>query len=501
MQLALLPTDQPAGADTSPTSCDAPRTIVTASRLQKRERLSKIEVRSIDHIPAAERHGRIRDQFTLWFAINTNIFNIVLGGVAVSLGLTFGWACIAIISGTLVGLLLVGFHAIQGPRLGVPQMIQSRGQFGFYGAVLVFVASIILDFGFLAAQLVIQAEAMNLLIGGISIPVWIAILAVPVLALTIYGYEWIHRWQRWLTLILGITFAVIFVQALSYGGLPASVSGFHTPPFALFMGAASLFVIDMVSYAPYVSDYSRYLPEDVNRPRTFAAVFFGIAIPTVFCAVLGAYITGLLPHVSSTIAAVQHVAGGWALLVMALSLVGADSINAYTGMLAIASVVSCFKDVRHSVSMRVIGSVALIAAGTGAALFGYPQFVTNLSNFLNVLLYVFIPWTAINLTDYYLVKRGDYDVPSFFTPHGIYGGYLWQGLIPYLLAIAVEVPFIDQTFYTGPLVSKLGGTDISWVVGGVAGFVFYLIALRFFAGERPELPAGDTPAPAELDVR
>jgi purine-cytosine permease-like protein len=79
-----------------------------------------------------------------------------------------------------------------------------------------------------------------------------------------------------------------------------------------------------------------------------------------------------------------------------------------------------------------------------------------------VLLYLFIPWTAINLTDYYLVRRSEYDVVSFFTPHGIYGAYLWPGLVAYALAVAAEVPFIDQTFYTGPLVKTLGGIDISW---------------------------------------
>ena len=46
-----------------------------------------------------------------------------------------------------------------------------------------------------------------------------------------------------------------------------------------------------------------------------------------------------------------------------------------------------------------------------------------------------------------------------------------------VFAVAAQVPFIDQAFYTGPLVAALGGIDISWVVGGVAGFVFYLIAL------------------------
>lgn len=452
--------------------------------VQQAESLTELEAHSIDYIPAEERHGKVRDQFTLWFAATMNIFNIVLGGVAVFLGLNFLWACITIVLGTVIGLLLVGFHAIQGPKLGVPQMIQSRGQFGFYGAVLPFVFSIVLDFGFLAAQLVIQADAMNLLVPSISIPGWIAILTIPVFFLAIWGYNWIHYWQRVLTVVLGITFLIVFIQAIAYGGLHGAVGGTHAPSFALFMGATGLFVIDMISWAPYVSDYSRYLPENVSKSRTFWAVFLGNAIPTIFCGILGAYVTGLLPHASSTVAAIQQVAGGWALLVMALSLVGSDAINAYTGMLALASILSCFTEVRRSQLVRIVGCVLLILAGLICALVGYKQFVNNLSNFLNVLLFVFIPWSAINLADYYLVRHGQYDIKSFFTAKGRYGGVLWRGLIPYLLAIGCEIPFIYQTFYTGPLVKVLGGIDISWVVGGVAGFVLYLVALRIPIGGR-----------------
>jgi len=175
-----------------------------------------------------------------------------------------------------------------------------------------------------------------------------------------------------------------------------------------------------------------------------------------------------------------------------VSLTGSDVANAYTGMLAVASIASCVKNVRNSLSVRVIGSLLVFAAGTGCALLGYKQFVNNLANFLDVLLYLFIPWTAINLTDFYIVKHGNYDVASFFTSKGLYGGYLWRGLGAYVLAIALEVPFIDQTFYTGPLVKVLGGTDISWVVGGVAGVALYLIALHI-----PTSDGGKTgPAPA-----
>ncbi len=446
--------------------------------------LTEIEVHSIDHIPADERRGRVRDQFTFWFANNGNVFVLVLGGVVVIMGLDFLWACAAIVLGVAIGLVFVGFHAVQGPRLGVPQMIQSRGQFGFYGALLVFAASIVLDFGFLAAQLVIQAQCMNLVISRVSVPAWIAILAIPVVVLTIFGYNWIHLFQRWMTPVLGITFVVLLIQAARHGAPAGLAHSGHRPSFALFMAATGVFVIAMVSWAPYVSDYSRYLPETVSGVKTFWAVVLGCAIPQIAWAILGAYLTGLLPDEPSTVAAVGQVAGRWILPVMAISLIGSDVANAYTGMLALAGIVSCFKRVRRTVWMRVVGSLVLIAAGTVCALLGYRQFVGNLGNFLSVLLYVFIPWSAINLADYYLIKHGQYDIASFFTPHGRYGGVLWRGVIPYLLAVAVQIPFIDQTFYTGRLVGQLGGVDISWIVGGVAGLVFYLIALRLPTRDR-----------------
>ena len=72
---------------------------------------------------------------------NFNVFNVVLGGSSSRIGLTFWWALIAIGAGTLIGALLIALHASQGPRLGVPQTIQSRGQFGFYGSALMFPSS------------------------------------------------------------------------------------------------------------------------------------------------------------------------------------------------------------------------------------------------------------------------------------------------------------------------------------------------------------------------
>jgi NCS1 family nucleobase:cation symporter-1 len=75
--------------------------------------------------------------------------------------------------------------------------------------------------------------------------------------------------------------------------------------------------------------------------------------------------------------------------------------------------------------------LCVTAAGVVTACLGYRSLVTNMTNFLDVLLVILIPWSAVNLADYFLVRRGRYDVASFFTADGAYGRFAWRGLLAY----------------------------------------------------------------------
>jgi nucleobase:cation symporter-1, NCS1 family len=134
--------------------------------------------------------------------------------------------------------------------------------------------------------------------------------------------------------------------------------------------------------------------------------------------------------------------------------------------------------------VRLVPFLAVMAAGAIVALAGYRSFVTNLSNFLDVLLVVFIPWSAVNLADYFVVRRARYDVASFFVPDGTYGKYAWPGLVAYAAGLAAEWPFVSQPDYTGPFVNQLGGADISWLVGWVTAATVYLLTMRVVTGRR-----------------
>jgi NCS1 family nucleobase:cation symporter-1 len=182
---------------------------------------------------------------------------------------------------------------------------------------------------------------------------------------------------------------------------------------------------------------------------------------------------------------------------LALSLLPGDTLNAYTGMMAVASLGSNSKHVMKESSrqaIRIGGILLIFAIGTGLALLGYSSFLTSFENFIDVLLFFFVPWSAINLVDFYLVRHGHYDVQAFFTPKGKYGGIQWGASICYLIVLGVQVPFLDQTFYTGPFVKMLGGADISWIVGFVTAAVLYYVVARM-SGQRTA--ADGTPTVAE----
>lgn len=452
-----------------------------------------VEQHHVAIIPDADRHGRPRDQFTLWFAANANVVNFTLGVLAIFFGLNLFWALAAIVIGNVLGMLLTALHAWQGPRLGVPQMIQSRGQFGFYGASFILIVSIVLDIGYLAASQVLQGDSLNLLASSISVQGWIIIVTIPALALAIFGYKWIHQAQKVMTVIFAVIIVIALIQAATYGSVAKADRGFHLSSGPILIATIGLFFMNMLSWAIYVSDYSRYLPRNVNFARTFWAIFLGNVVSTTLFAALGAWIASEVPTATGNpLGALAKVSGLWIMFFMGISQIPGDTLNAYTGMLAFASLGThskSFMSAQRRQAVRLTGIGLIFVVGTVLACLSSAHFYSSFENFIGVLLFFFVPWSAINLVDYYLVRRGRYDVSSFFTPDGVYGRFQWWACLCYVITLAVQVPFLDQVFYTGPFVKSLGGADISWIVGFGVASLLYLAGAKRFSGVRQEVPA------------
>jgi purine-cytosine permease-like protein len=146
--------------------------------------------------------------------------------------------------------------------------------------------------------------------------------------------------------------------------------------------------------------------------------------------------------------------------------------------LTLLSVADSLKPNRPTLAKRIVTLAVCTAAAIALALASSHNFVAIFGEFLAVLLYLFTPWTAINLVDFYLVRKGHYSVREIFNPHGMYGRWNWRGLMAYGVGFAAMIPFFSTGIYMGPIARALGGADIAMLVGLPISAIVYVWACR-----------------------
>ena len=159
-------------------------------------------------------------------------------------------------------------------------------------------------------------------------------------------------------------------------------------------------------------------------------------------------------------------------------LVTISSLNFYGSSLTLLSVLDTFAAAQAASAGRAGTLAATAAASTAIAIVSSSHFLAHFSDLLSVLLYLFTPWTAVNLVDFYWVRKGHYSVREIFNPHGMYGRWQWRGLSAYGAGFAAMIPFFSTGLYTGPIARALGGVDLSMLVGLPVAAGIYLLACR-----------------------
>ena len=449
------------------------------------ERPGAVEQHTIYQIPHDQRHGTFRDLFTIWFGSNIMMLTIVTGALATTVfKLDFLSSIAAIAVGNLVGAIFMALHAAQGPQLGVPQMVQTRGQFGSIGAVLVVGIVIIMYVGFLASNIVLGGQSLHTVFPGISQNALIVLIAVVSVVATIFGHDLIHAYARILTYASGAALALTFVWMVFVHGLPAGMMHMNAFSLAGFCSMISVGALWQIAYAPYVSDYTRYMPHDTGAAPAFWASYWGCSLGSILPMILGALL-GLVAANGDPVGGLTAFTGPAAIpivVIFSVGIAGTNAMNLYCGVLSTITLVHTFASSwKAGPAARIVTAVVLTAIGLAIALFAAGNFLTNYTNFILMLLYVLVPWTAINLVDFYLVREGDYDVAAFFTAEGgVYGRFNKPAIACYIFGILIQLPFVDTTLYTGPIANMLGGVDISWIVGLLTvSPIYYLLARKF----------------------
>jgi NCS1 family nucleobase:cation symporter-1 len=440
----------------------------------------RIETRSIDYVPHAERHGTVWHQGPFWFAGNFVLVTMVTGFLGVVFALSLRWTLLAIVLGVAFGTFFMAFHANQGPRMGLPQMIQSRAQFGSRGAVLPFAATVFVYVGFIVFDLILATQALQVVLPG-GPWFWYPVLAVVGVVLAVIGHDLLHLVQRWLSYLLIAFFGVFTVWAVIHlGDAPQPVqTGWSLTGFLSMFAVAAGY---QISYSVYVSDYSRYLPANTPAKQVIAWTYLGAAASAIWLMGLGALLADRLEApdaIGSLVEVGNALVPGFGTLLVLVSvpaLIGIMAVNAYGAMLTSASAVDGFRTISPGVRTRIIGIVVVMALAVVIALALPADYLGSFNTFVLLMLYFLIPWTAVNLVDFYFVRRGHYAITEIFKARGIYGTWPRRGLISYLAGVLAMVPFVVSTAYTGPIATALGGVDFSFLVGlVVAGGLYYLL--------------------------
>ncbi|GAA3591851.1 cytosine permease [Gibbsiella greigii] len=441
-----------------------------------------VEFNTIQPISSSERHGKVSDLFTIWFGSNIMLLTVITGSLAVTIfQLSFLGAAAAIVVGNLIGAVFMALHSAQGPQLGVPQMVQTRGQFGSWGALLVVALVVVMYLGFFASNLVLGGQALHTVWQPISTNQGIWLVGVLSVLATAFGYRLIHAYARVMSWISGIMMLLAFGWILFVHGLPADFLTRNHSTLPGFLGTMSIAALWQLAYAPYVSDYSRYMPVGVNHRQVFWASYWGCTLGSIFPMLLGVIVALAVGH-SDTIIGIATMTGSSSsaiIISFSLGIAATNAMNLYCGTLSVLTIgQTLLPKWSPRASARVITALVMFLISLLLALFGQENFLTNYTNFILLLLYVLIPWTAINLVDYYLIAHGSYDIPSFFRRDGgIYGYFNQRAITCYLLGIVVQIPFISTDLYTGYFASAMGGADIAWIIGLlVVCPVYYLIS-------------------------
>jgi nucleobase:cation symporter-1, NCS1 family len=424
-----------------------------------------VESHGIAPIAEDQRYGRPGRLFTVWFAPQVNMTGVFTGALAIVLGLGFWLGLLAMVIGTVLGSLVVGYLSTWGPRTGTGQLPNSRMAFGGFvvgPAALQWLSSIAWD----ALVGLFGGEALAVLLG---IPFWVAVLIVLAVqgAVGFVGYELIHRLQAVLSVVLFATFLVFAVKLV--GGhqiiTPATVQG------ADLLGA---FILEVtiafslaVSWASYAADFSRYLPADSSRGRVFVFTFAGIVLAYIFVQGIGIAAGDVIAeHTAEGVRSVMGggLVGGLALLVIALASIGSGVMNDYSGSLALQTI---------GVRVRRPASAVIVTA-LAFALILWLHAADTATRFTDVLLIVsyWIPaFVAVVVIDWLLRIRGRASInPAMETTDRTDAVV---ALIVFVVAYAAAIPFMHTSLFQGPVAQAWHGADIAYFVNLLVAAVLY----------------------------
>jgi NCS1 nucleoside transporter family len=454
-----------------------------------------IETHGIERVsPTTRTHVRILDNFTMWLSANLVISTIALGALAIPIfGLGFWDSVAVIIIFNALGVLPVAFFSTLGPKLGLRQMTISRFSFGWVGGIIMALFNAAACIGWSVVNVIIGGQLIAALSGG-RVPSWAGILILAVLTtlVSVYGYRYVHRYERWAWIPMAVMFAIMFVVAVPHFSIVVSSNTTAAAEIAGLLSFGGAVYGFATGWASYAADYNVNQPEDTPSRRVFWLTYLGLFVPMVLLETLGMAFTSYGPWatkfanglVGDLLAAVVNPLGGFGtaiLVLLALSVVANNIPNDYSLGLSVQVFGKTFQRVKRYV-WTLIGAVIYVLIALPAS----ANFAHTLTDFLLIIAYWLGPWSIILVLEHFVFRRGRYNVDDWNTPSRLPIG--WAAIVSMVFGLVGVLLGAAQVYYVGPiakLVNPPFGMDVGFELGLILAGISYFILRRIELNTSP----------------
>jgi NCS1 nucleoside transporter family len=464
----------------------------------------RADIHSVEPIPDADRDSTGPQQMWIWAGANIAPVNWALGalGIVLKLGL---WETIAVIVlGNIIGCAIFAAFTVMGHKTGVNQMVLCRSAFGRRGAYLPSALMFLTTLGWIGVNTYFPVKIAVAILSQFGIPdnvvtnmVVITVVVVLQMLIGVYGFYAIRTFEKYTVPVTVAIMALMSVLAWSQPGVvnwgltSTLAPGAHLAMLTLLMTAIG--VGWGISWVTWASDYSRFVPRTVSSRAVFWYSYFGMFVPTVWLAVLGATLASVTLDTDPA-KMVSAVFGGiTSVLVLLMVLHGpiaTNILNVYSAALAALSM-------GVHLSRTAIALIVGIASYLVAIYFVFePSFAKAFDNWMISLLLWMSPFAGVVLADFYIKRSGQVDVPELYrAPEAsAYGDINWAGIVGFIAGLIAGwsvqnglVPALQGPIATG----LLGGADLSWLIGIlVAGGVYLALGSRALPAAAPVRQVG-----------
>lgn len=374
----------------------------------------------------------------IWFGAAVSVVEIITGTLFAPLGWEKGLT--AIILGHIIGCALFYFAGLIGAQTGRSAMQTVQLSFGERGSVLFSGANVLQLIGwtsimiFTGAQ--IAAALTQHLWGGVSQLTWSLIIGGLIVLWLLSGVRHFNRVQ---VIVLGALFLItLWLSTKVFGGSAAVQTDAQAMGFGL---AVELAAIMPISWLPLVSDYTRNAQSPKKVTFAAASAYFVTSSWMYTLGLAAALFTGQSDIAQILLYSGLGIAG---ILIVVLSTVTTTFLDAYSAGVSYYAISQRFSENAVAITVTVIGTV--LAATLP---------VNRFEHFLLFIGSVFAPMIAVQMADYFVLKRRAAAATDWISlALWLAGFFLYPILIEWQTPLGSTLPVMLATFALTLLVRK-----------------------------------------------